>query len=286
MGGGMVVESLEGAASNDNITNFNVSPQMHHVSYNPVQDSFNFASLVVGGPDVQVGGVTFDIHSVDSSNRVTDPFGIEAITMAITFLRNTQFDASTGTVRFYIVPQADPDRYGSASGEQKPFDNITGLGSTSPQFLGSHFYAVGQDINLYSVTLNAIATGETESNLFRVIKDSLWAGKMNISLDWSGDGVGIGIFAVKLSLPLLPFGLNMQTFPRHTGWVDAPNRKRTRAVHDYTMGYPALSDEFVQDGFLEGIMVHRDSWDPKDPEPTYVINPLEGVVDDEIVDLE
>ena len=63
-------------------------------------------------------------------------------------------------------------------------------------------------------------------------------------------------------------------------------RRRTRAVHDYTMGYPALSDEFVQDGYLEGIMVHRDSWDPEDPDPTYNPSPMEGVVDDEIVDLE
>jgi len=282
MGGGMVVDSLGASATNDNITTRNISKPTSHGHYNPNSNIFTVGVGIVtlGTSNNLTAGLVFDVYDVNASNQVTSVYGIEAITMTITFKRNVQFGGSAGVISFYIVPQADPTPYDDTSANH-PMARITGTGSTSPQFLGSHTYT-GADTARKTVTLGAIATGETTSNLFRVIVGSLFYGKMNISIDWSNTALAQLFDSAANGF----IQLNIQTWPGHTGWVDAPNRKRTRAVHDYTMGYPTLSDEFVRDGFLEGIMVHRDSWDPKDPEPTYVINPLEGVVDDEIVDLE
>ena len=281
MGGGMVVDSLRASATNDNITTLNVSAPTSYGTYDSGANTFTQIANRLNLSATLTGGLIFDVYDVNASNQVTGVYGVEAITMAITFRMDTVLQGNAGTVRFYIVPQADPTAYDGTSTNQ-PFARITGTGSSSAQFLGQHVYGSANNTR-QTVTMSTTATGETNSNLFRVISDSIWYGKMNISIDWTAaNSVAFAAGANSLG----SFQLNIQTWPGHTGWVDAPNRKRTRAVHDYTMGYPALSDEFVQDGFLEGIMVHRDSWDPKDPEPTFVINPLEGVVDDEIVDLE
>lgn len=78
----------------------------------------------------------------------------------------------------------------------------------------------------------------------------------------------------------------------HTGMMvgEGDLKRRTRVVHSYKSGFPYLADEAVPDGFTDGIMMHPDDYDPEDPvdqgRGDYVPSPGEGVVDDEVTDLE
>jgi hypothetical protein len=45
---------------------------------------------------------------------------------------------------------------------------------------------------------------------------------------------------------------------------------------------PVASDHMTRDGYVEGMMVSPEGWDPRDPEDRYSPSPLEGVVDDEV----
>jgi hypothetical protein len=74
----------------------------------------------------------------------------------------------------------------------------------------------------------------------------------------------------------------------HTGLMGAKMEVRGRAVHDYITGQPYMSNEAVEDGYRDGILVHPDNFDPADPLDTdpFTPPPGEGVVDDNIVDLE
>lgn len=47
-------------------------------------------------------------------------------------------------------------------------------------------------------------------------------------------------------------------------------------------GLPTLASEFVRDGYVEGMWVSPDYWDPEDPPDTFRPNPREGVVKDEL----
>ena len=49
---------------------------------------------------------------------------------------------------------------------------------------------------------------------------------------------------------------------------------------------PFPSDEFLKDGYLDGATVHMSEWDPADPGPTYVPPSGEGMVSDDITDIE
>lgn len=65
----------------------------------------------------------------------------------------------------------------------------------------------------------------------------------------------------------------------HTGQVDALRRK-SRAVHDNRLGFPAESAEVIEDGFVNGLYVHH--WDHDDDDPYEIDrppNPMEGITD-------
>lgn len=74
----------------------------------------------------------------------------------------------------------------------------------------------------------------------------------------------------------------------HSGTANQPHNRRARSVHDYKTGEMYLSDEAVPDGYLHGIMVHPNNFDPVDPleDDPYTPPPDEGVVEDEIINLE
>ena len=60
------------------------------------------------------------------------------------------------------------------------------------------------------------------------------------------------------------------------------NRK-ARVRHDPKSGFPGLSDEFIDDGYREGMKVLPESWDPEDRTgQDFFPPPSEGVVDDEV----
>lgn len=88
------------------------------------------------------------------------------------------------------------------------------------------------------------------------------------------------------SLDIAGVTLAGQTQRFHTGAWDPPGRTRTRAVHDFKTGEPYWSHTAVEDGYLENTRLHAANWDPKDPGVTFVPNPNERRVDDEIGRLE
>jgi hypothetical protein len=109
-----------------------------------------------------------------------------------------------------------------------------------------------------------------------IINDSLWTGLIQFILVPSST---IEIFGVSFA---------GQTQAWHTGAYGFDTRERGRVVHDYITGQTYLSTEAVPDGYRDGIMVHPDNYDPPDPLDTnsYTPPPNEGVVDDDIIDVE
>jgi len=101
------------------------------------------------------------------------------------------------------------------------------------------------------------------------------------------------VFGTGLSVALVNSPtLVMTETPFHTGMMvgEGDLKRRARAVHSYKSGFPYLSDEAIPDGHTDGIMVHPDDYDPIDPvaegRGDYIPSPSEGVVDDEVTDLE
>lgn len=73
--------------------------------------------------------------------------------------------------------------------------------------------------------------------------------------------------------------LDVTSVPFHTG--HGSEKGSGRAVHCPKLGTPVMTTEMVRDGFFENMLVCQDGFDPRDPEPRYVPNPKEGVVDDD-----
>jgi hypothetical protein len=78
-------------------------------------------------------------------------------------------------------------------------------------------------------------------------------------------------------------GLNATQHNFHTGVTGWPMDRRARVRHCPKSGFPGLSDEFIKDGYRQGMWVLPRSWDPEDrTNMDFHPSPTEGVVDDEI----
>ncbi len=110
-----------------------------------------------------------------------------------------------------------------------------------------------------------------------IVNDPLWNGLMQFVLTLQLDNV---------SVTAITFAGN--THDWHAGAMGMPPRARGRVVHDFVTGRPYMSDQAVADGYRDGIMVHPDSFDPSDPteDAPFTPPPSEGVVDDDVSDLE
>lgn len=111
-----------------------------------------------------------------------------------------------------------------------------------------------------------------------LISDSSWNGTLQFHI-FAGGAVSCAINAASLTGEVQEF---------HTGFMNEDINKRSRAVHCYITGQPYMSHEAIEDGWRDGIMVHPDNSDPADPLDTdyFTPPPGEGVVDDEIPDVE
>jgi hypothetical protein len=83
--------------------------------------------------------------------------------------------------------------------------------------------------------------------------------------------------------PTLAPSISTTEVPFHTGeWAGPAFGRRARTRHCPRTGMPVASDHMTRDGYVEGMMVSPEGWDPRDPEDRYSPSPLEGVVDDEV----
>jgi len=113
---------------------------------------------------------------------------------------------------------------------------------------------------------------------FDLINSSTWNGLVQFHLDAES--------AISMSVSSVVFSGNVHDW--HTGVFGLPLRDRGRATHCYITGEPYFSTTAVQDGYRDNVLVHSDNYDPADSLDTdfFTPPPGEGVVDDEITDVE
>jgi hypothetical protein len=184
------------------------------------------------------------------------------------------FGFTAGTLTPYFVPESDPAPYSNAL---LPGGRNEIAGGTPLVMAGGEGAGIEQQITLDTTVLTPW------------VGHSDWRGVVSVSLEWTGDPLGRAWAASEVG-PLGSPGqvprLTTTEYGFNTGFHGNYRGRRGRAVHDFKSGLPYLTDEAVADGFLEGVMVHPDSYDPKDPDPTYVPPSGEGTADDEVSNLE
>jgi hypothetical protein len=226
-------------------------------------------------------------------------------TLSITLTTNSAPTAVTSAG--YFVPEFDPDDYGiddvrpgyrnewilGTTSEVGPSTSMTfdigpqtGLRSSTTAIAGSAFgLTFDPSVNIGAATINSDDTGDYNANWGRLqsyIQNSQWSGKVAITLLTIvplGERVNFNSNEAASGAPVITVTEN--SF--HSGQIGVPMRKRTRVRHDPKSGFPGLTDEFIKDGYREGMMVLPESWDPEDrTNMDFFPPPSEGVVDDEV----
>jgi hypothetical protein len=169
-----------------------------------------------------------------------------------------------------------------------PYTLSTTAGSSflisTVSLVSSNWVAIGNTYNLvfeldFTADYTDSVSGDTVSSpIFAAVNDSQWTGLIQFFL----------IPSAFWTVSILSATFAGRVLNWHTGFIGAKMDVRGRAVHDYKTGQPMMSQEAVEDGYLDGILVHPDNYDPADPLDTdpFTPPPGEGVVDDNIIDLE
>jgi hypothetical protein len=125
---------------------------------------------------------------------------------------------------------------------------------------------------------DAVSGATVSSPIFAAVNNAAWNGLVQFFL------IPSAFWSVSITGATFAGRVNNW----HTGFMDARMDVRGRAVHDYKTGQPMMSHEAIEDGYLDGILVHPDNYDPSDPldDDPFTPPPGEGVVDDNVVDLE
>lgn len=190
------------------------------------------------------------------------------------------FGGFGGTLFVYIIPEANPEPYSTLL---PPFSR----GELDPTLLLGFINHPGGDYTRHSTDLDF-------SIMKPYIQHPNFRGKISLSIGLvfsAGRSIWYSTEGAANNLTITPEFAARQV-PFHTGMMvgEAEVKRRTRAVHSYKSGFPYLADEAVPDGFTDGIMMHPDDYDDEDPvdqgRGDYVQSPSEGVVDDEVTDLE
>ena len=133
-----------------------------------------------------------------------------------------------------------------------------------------------QTTNSAGATINTSDTGDLVANWGRLqsyMQNSQWSGIIAISM-YVEVSAGFAFYAGPPSATV-----TQNTF--HSGHVT--NRlHRGRIRHCPRSGLPGYANEFIDDGYIEGLKVSQDWYEPEDRSGTDIITPSEeGVIDDE-----
>ncbi len=210
--------------------------------------------------------------------------GETAQTWDLTLTTDETSLAGVGTVVLYGVVSPAPSAFSSSN---LPSTLLTTTGSTflietattssSSWSIPSSVYVLTFNMDFLTNLAETVAGATLTAPLHGIVNDPTWSGLVQFILT-----VSTGTTAITAAT----FAGNTHAW--HTGSSDFDPKKRGRVVHDYITGQTYLSTEAVPDGFRDGIMVHPDNYDPPDPLDTnsYTPPPTEGIVDDEIIDVE
>jgi len=211
-------------------------------------------------------GLQFVVHTDFNAEGIPlDPpliypsFELTLVTSTLTYPVGNSFDIDVS-----FVPEAAP----------QPYSNVL-LPETR------------DEVALVTGTLTAPETTFTVTVptvlMVEYMRSSSWNGVISITLQSVLPALSaLAFHSAENADPTLAPSVNATESPFHTGeWEGPAVGKRARLRHCPRTGMPVASDEMIRDGYVDGMMVSRDGWDPEDPEDKYVPSPLEGVVDDE-----
>jgi hypothetical protein len=232
-------------------------------------DTGNFLQLVeLGTPLPFTSGMVFDLSAVAGT-----PFRPTSATLTLQASVRFPSPDFTGTIRASVVPDQTPAFYSGPALLPTLRSELFLADSASFDFTAVE---VPVEIELAAATLGA------------VVDKTGWNGLVAISLELVTDApssVILSIAAAEHATSQAPT-LSITGFnPTFTGLRGGPPG-RARAVRDGRYGMGGFSDELVEDGEVPGLWVRPWDRDPREEEAEYKPSPREGVVDDEIPDLE
>lgn len=221
-------------------------------------------------PAAFAGGLVYDAAVRRNANGwVIDPPRISSFTLQATFERSTSLPGTDNQLRVSMVPEVTPLLYANSSGLYP---------TTRGEVL----------VDVYD--LGALAVPTQVSLLFpaAVVQQfrelywcrSWWNGRIAITLE----AVGANGFRASNNPATPVLGVTSQT-PFFTGLVGGPTGHHVRAVRDGRFGVPCFNNEVVEDQEHHGVWVRSWDRDPEDDPGSWVPDPNEGVVDDEIPEL-
>jgi len=263
----------------------------------------NFTSLVVhlgNLADTNWFGMRFDLSTAWSAESERGLALEPPIfnTMDLTLTRTTTAANTTGEAWVFFVPEFSPIAFSGPiiyrPGERNEYlisyTNTTSIFTDDTSItlpIGVNVDKVNNiPTNLNGDVINSSDTGDLNTNwgIFQsYLQNSQFDGVIALSIYLSTTGNQTRFHSLENIVGGSAPGLGTVEHKFHSGQIGAPMRKRCRVRHDPKSGFPGLSDEFVDDGYNEGMKVLPDSWDPEDRTgQDFYPPPNEGVVDDEV----
>ena len=256
-------------------------------------------ALPINADDFTRVGFSFDFGVTNESERGLSLAPRIPFTTATDDLAGTGETATTWTLTLTTDQASIPSSVGSLHGVNTvapdPWSGTTNIPSSifttagtgyAVEVIGASSSSWTQTGSVFSLVYNFdFHTDYTDSSdgsvverpQWTIVNDPLWNGLMQFVLTLT-----IG----NVSITAITFAGNTHNW--HAGGMGMPMKRRGRVVHDFITGQPYMSDTAVRDGFRDNVMVHPDNFDPSDPleESPFTPPPGEGVVDDEVDDLE
>jgi len=208
-------------------------------------------------------GIQFAVHTAfDSEGRPLDPVLVyPSFVLTLTGTGNPGVDS---TITTSFVPETAPE----------PYSTTLAPGSRNEVELAETVWPAAA--TSLEITVPTIL-------MFEYLKNSAWNGIISLSFATVGNVLfSPVVHSAEAADPTLAPSINTTEVAFHTGQLEGPAfGRRARLRHGPRTGMPLASDQLVRDGYVEGMMVSPEGWEPEDPEDKYVPNPLEGVLDDE-----
>jgi hypothetical protein len=253
-------------------------------------------------------GLVFDVSSLYSTESerglALDPPVINYMELTLTRGPSSQIANDRAEAFVFFVPQMTQFTYGdvddrpslqeewligytSAADAPEIFNNTTSI--TLP--IGNDDRVVDGSAIRLIYNANTLVNEDDTLNLLQnfgrfqsFVQNSQWDGTFALSvfLDLKGTGTGNVQMYSSRGAGTAP-SLSVTTHSFHSGQFGMSYGRRSRIRHDPKSGFPGHSDEFIDDGYFEGMKVLPDSYDPPDRTNMDFFPPsTEGVVDDEV----